>query len=691
MERMRRLCAPLAVCACALAQLPGVLVGRVWRFEDIAGYFQPLWSAAARQMRDGKLPTWDPGAWSGQPLTGDPQAGIFYPPNWLWLIASPLRAYAAAVLLHAALGGLGMYALARRRGRSRAASALAGIALCAGGFVVLQARHAMFVEAAAWLPWIAWAGLGWIETRRARDLAALAATIGLALATGGVSMLYYGALFCAVVLLCNCANAPSRGRALAGLGAAALLGAAAAAATLWPAAAHAPLSPRALGVDPHFAGDFAWPGFGYAVTLAVPNVLGDGAHWLGAGDKWELGGYYAGMLPLALALFALARGDRRWRGERIAIACALGLAVWLAREGSLAHRAAYHLLPLYAQMRCPARALFLFSLFVPLAAADGLDLVLARIPTGRRAAAAILAVALVALDLTWTNRAENPTVPLTEAERASRLDATSFLEQHPGERYVNDVHLGDHALHGSGLTWGLENASGYSSLPTWRYLHYLWIANHGRPYPYAKIHDDLSAQGLWSFGSPLVDALAVKWVLTAQPPNGPGYVKRFAGGDGVDVWENLEALPRARLVARVRVVDGPAEAASAIADPSFDPRREVVLERSPGIALDGGAREEVSRRVSGDYGRAITVECAPTRPAVLVLAEPFYPGWSATVDGAPAEVLAADLALRAVALPAGHHTVELRYRSAAVDRGLLVAGAAWLGILALALTRRRRR
>jgi hypothetical protein len=48
------------------------LVGRVWYFEDIAAYFVPLYAAAARAMRTGGFPTWALGAWSGQPLVGDP-------------------------------------------------------------------------------------------------------------------------------------------------------------------------------------------------------------------------------------------------------------------------------------------------------------------------------------------------------------------------------------------------------------------------------------------------------------------------------------------------------------------------------------------------------------------------------------------------------------------------------------------
>ncbi len=62
----------------------------------------------------------------------------------------------------------------------------------------------------------------------------------------------------------------------------------------------------------------------------------------------------------------------------------------------------------------------------------------------------------------------------------------------------------------------------------------------------------------------------------------------------------------------------------------------------------------------------------------VVLAANGYPGWEAMVDGRSAPVLAAEVALRAVALEAGGHEVEFRYRPKLlyVGLGLTVVGLA---------------
>jgi hypothetical protein len=60
-------------------------------------------------------------------------------------------------------------------------------------------------------------------------------------------------------------------------------------------------------------------------------------------------------------------------------------------------------------------------------------------------------------------------------------------------------------------------------------------------------------------------------------------------------------------------------------------------------------------------------------PSLLVIADAFYSGWSATVDGRPAEIVPANGALRGVAVDAGAHTVELRYRTPGLVVGALIS------------------
>jgi len=76
------------------------------------------------------------------------------------------------------------------------------------------------------------------------------------------------------------------------------------------------------------------------------------------------------------------------------------------------------------------------------------------------------------------------------------------------------------------------------------------------------------------------------------------------------------------------------------------------------------------------------VELAVRTPVsgYLVLSDVYYPGWRATVDGAPAEVLRADYVFRAVMLPPGEHTVRMEFASWTWRVGLAVSIVTWVGL-----------
>src|SRR5262249_35621646 len=146
-------------------------------------------------------------------------------------------------------------------------------------------------------------------------------------------------------------------------------------------------------------------------------------------------------------------------------------------------------------------------------------------------------------------------------------------------------------------------------------------------------------------------------------------------------------LPKAYVVDGIRPALEP-DSLTLLSDPRFDPRHEVVVAadlpaRAPTPGYDATAR--VVRRSAN----VVEVEAELSAPALLVLVEAFRPGWEATVDGARAEVLRANVVFRGVPLAAGRHHVVFRYRPVAVPVGAAVTVACVLGGLGLARHARR--
>ena len=173
----------------------------------------------------------------------------------------------------------------------------------------------------------------------------------------------------------------------------------------------------------------------------------------------------------------------------------------------------------------------------------------------------------------------------------------------------------------------------------------MWIANHRAVYPHEKLADDLTAQALWTWSSPIVDLLGVRWVLAPsdRPIDARSFVKAFSGSDGVDVWRNDDAYANGLVVYRTRVAVGDAAQAAAVADKTFHPSRFAVVEHAiagvpelkPGEASPL-PNEQFACYREGAYGLAVEVVAAA--PGVLVMSEPWYPGWRVTVDDRPAEL-----------------------------------------------------
>jgi hypothetical protein len=148
--------------------------------------------------------------------------------------------------------------------------------------------------------------------------------------------------------------------------------------------------------------------------------------------------------------------------------------------------------------------------------------------------------------------------------------------------------------------------------------------------------------------------------------------------NGVMILRNNSALPRTWVVAEAEAVEED-QALHRIRgeDQPFDPRKTVLLEvkpnelpRLPGGPVSPGA----AARLTAYEPNRLQIETECSTPAVLVVSEISYPGWEATIDGQRAAIHTANYLLRAVALPAGSHQVEMRYTAPAARNGALLSG-----------------
>jgi hypothetical protein len=158
-----------------------------------------------------------------------------------------------------------------------------------------------------------------------------------------------------------------------------------------------------------------------------------------------------------------------------------------------------------------------------------------------------------------------------------------------------------------------------------------------------------------------------------------GHYRLVHSGD-VKIYENLDALPRAFVVHQAEVSAGDEQTIARMRDPAFDPAQAVILAGGQPLAGAGTSPAEITRYTPEE----VVVEASTDAPGYLLLTDTFYPGWRASVDGQPAEIVRADVMFRAVRLGPGRHQVVFRYQPDSVTWGAWISAAAlllWLAAL----------
>lgn len=181
---------------------------------------------------------------------------------------------------------------------------------------------------------------------------------------------------------------------------------------------------------------------------------------------------------------------------------------------------------------------------------------------------------------------------------------------------------------------------------------------------------------------PLYNLLNVRYLITDDKATSPGaqFTQALKTDDGLVLWQNREALPRAWLSYSAQQVSLQT-ALAAIRGPSFDPRKTLYLTGSLAPVSSAG---QGSVRIT-DYGaNTVKLRVDGDAPAYLVLADVSYPGWVATVDGRSTPLATADGLFRAVRVPAGTHEVVFNFEPSMVRQSEIVAVLCLVALMVMA-------
>ncbi|MGE0790375.1 MAG: hypothetical protein AB7S26_32160 [Sandaracinaceae bacterium] len=686
-----------------------------WFEWDVPEQYWPDLVYVCRSLHHGSLPLWNPYDRGGYPFYADPQAAPFHPITWASCAiggAEPVQDWAVfRVLLGFVLAGLFGLLWLRRLDVPWAGAIPGAIVILAAPFM----RHNWELNltlANAFVPLMLWAADRAVIERHPGDGALLAVAVALNGWVGSPPALYLGAGLTALYVVFRLPAKPEPWRALPALGIAAILTAGLLAvvlvptaqlaahsvqagrdlesisqealrpgslvALLWPQPGHhlyvgwlaIALSPLAFVAKPRGLASFALA----AIVLAVLMTLGTHT------PIFELA-YRA--VP-GVSVFRLPHRYEAWLGPAFALLLGLAVKVMCQRATPPSSRAEAIAGGVLVLAGLVFAALAVRNVGA-LVAAGGLLLAVrgrmtrAGSPWLSTAPVGAALASLVLLDL-------SASVPDGGHLRAGPLPVQAdarLLEAAPGN---------DHTM----MEFGIALRGG---------------TRHERP-DLRGYQDPLSLASWSEVVHSLAEAPAlapqfnVRYVIA-----GPHYIhgwnrhflphpdelraalrtsRRLDDDRERTVTELVDALPPAYFVPATEVERAPDRSRALARVRELAPSAIAVLEGTP--TRSGRATRRRPAATAIDFARnadALRFVILAPSDGVVVVEEAFYPGWVATVDGAPTPVLRANGFVRAVRVGPGRHEIRMVFAPPdgrrlrvvlALSLWLVLALLTWMGL-----------
>ena len=242
----------------------------------------------------------------------------------------------------------------------------------------------------------------------------------------------------------------------------------------------------------------------------------------------------------------------------------------------------------------------------------------------------------------------------------------------------------------SASVFGLPSIEDYGSQTSDRYARLYFMLRVGRP-----MHSRFDPDFLF-FGDALqptmsrrlLDLVGTRYLVTAAGADGLVAAMRpplrLVHDSDARAYENPQALPRAFWVPRVEIVTDPGRVLRSLASGGPDLRQVALIEAAVPSGFTGGPGDGRAGRVEfvTDEPEHLVIRVDAPERGFLFLSDQHFPGWRATVDGTPTEIVRANYAFRLVEVPRGRSLVEFSYAPASVRIGALVSG---ITVVALAM------
>lgn len=276
-----------------------------------------------------------------------------------------------------------------------------------------------------------------------------------------------------------------------------------------------------------------------------------------------------------------------------------------------------------------------------------------------------------------------------------------FFPKHPIISFIKN-NAGINRFYGQGTSsfgtnfsayYEIYSPEGYSLLRSKRYAEFVAASQTGdfnNTYSRSDTDFPLFENG---YRKRIFDLLGVKYFLDKKDLEDKTWdpePEKFTGDNVKLIWqegkfkvyERLDVLPRVFISNKYQVIKQ-AEILKKFYAKETN-LKTILLEKAP--TLDIVQSDEFTSPQIEQYSsdKVVILTDVPNN-SLLFISDAYYPRWTAKIDKAEAEILVADYAFRAVAVPAGHHKITFEYKPVLFNLGVTLSGAAILSIVVLSI------
>ena len=715
---------------------------------DVITQIYPWKSLVIDLWKQGTTPLWNPYNFSGTPLLANYQSAALSPLNLLYFVLPFIDVWSITVLLQPLLAGLFMYAYIRSLKLSEFAGLVSSFAFMFSGFITSWMSYPTLGYAILFLPLTLFSIEKFLETRKWYYALLLSITIPLSFFSGHFQISLYFLLFTFCYLLFKTIiNEKQKKKLAISLFPSIVSGLLLSAPQILPSIELYFYSVRseifsAVEIIP----------WSYLPTLIAPDFYGNPVtrnDWLGHYAEWNV---YVGLIPLMLGFYSLTlRKPRKIIFFFCSVAVVSFLLAFKSPLLDLLVNLKVPVLSTSAASRIIVLASFSFAvlagfgfekiiedikkrnykpirtmvlgfglIFLTLWVIVSLKLFIPQekilvsfsnliLPTMIFASTLILfassiffknkrfllflsflLIVIVAFDL------------LRFAIKWQPFDPRKFVyPELPISKFLSSIPASDRVFGNFGAevstTYRVSAIEGYDPLYIGRYGEFIASSSDGRYHAAQRSGVVFPKKG--EHTQDILNYLGVKYIIHKIADGRYAWAYPFweypidyftpvYKDNSYEVYQNQKVFNRAFIVGKYRVEKSDQKLLSLMFDKNSNLKEEAFLEENLDQELSKDARGEV---VIKDYKpNEVIIEASSSGKSILVLSDPFYPGWKAFTDNSHAKIYRANYAFRAVILPEGKHTVRFIYDPDSFKVGVALGLLGLLGVLGMVLYLRKR-